>query len=383
MLKQLFDKGKCALGFHSGDWRYVNDRQCEQVQVCSRCQNESRQLVHSWQTWEYPASGTCDMARRCARCNQEESKTEHVWTAPVYESTASCAQVRSCSRCGQTSSAGIAHLWNSWIYEAQGQCSQISACSRCGATGTQKRLSHDWGEWYQSKFYAAPVRVCRRCGEMIFDLGEEKNAKGLISLQMVGSTVQEIMQATDSESVRQQITRHSAVLFSPVTQKYFDFAVDQLAGSAEAKETFLKLAGVIERCRKEGVDQVFTPPPSPKPQPASAASHAVPSRPAGDADAALDRRLIGHWRHTEILGSGGFTMTIDTHCVLDGGGGMQWYSRTASGTDGPESGVWSAANGTLKLKFDNGDRLAFDYVLESSTMFCPREGRYRLWERVN
>jgi hypothetical protein len=54
-----------------------------------------------------------------------------------------------------------------------------------------------------------------------------------------------------------------------------------------------------------------------------------------------------------------------------------------SGTRGPEMGLWSAANGTLNLNFETGDRLAFGYVLEGATMFCPREGRYRLWNRIN
>ena len=69
--------------------------------------------------------------------------------------------------------------------------------------------------------------------------------------------------------------------------------------------------------------------------------------------------------------------------VVANQGFMQWYSRTASGTGEPESGVWSASNGTLNLNFATGDRLAFVYVLEGATMFCPREGRYRLWTRIN
>jgi len=383
MLKELFDKGKCALGFHIGEWRYLKDRQCEQIQVCSRCKNESRQVVHGWRSWEYLASGACEMARRCGRCNEEETKTEHVWSAPVYESAASCIQLRPCSRCGQTSSAGTAHVWNSWSYEAQGQCGQVAACSRCGATGTERRLSHDWGEWRQSKFYAASVRVCTRCGEMIFGLGADENANRLISLQMVSRAVEDVMRTTDVEGMRQKITQHRAVLFSPVTEKYFNFAVDQLAGNSKVKDSFLEFAGVIERCRKEGVDQVFSPPPSAEPQQASAAAYRAPPPTSGNTNDDLDQRLIGHWRSTEILGSGAFMMATDTHCVLEPSGRMQWFIRTGSGTREPESGVWSSADGTLNLKFDDGKRLAFVYVLQGSTMFCPREGRYRLWERVN
>jgi hypothetical protein len=245
----------------------------------------------------------------------------------------------------------------------------------------EKKITHDWGDWYKSKFYAASVRVCRRCGEMIFDLNDPKSAKESVSLQMAHAAVQDVMQATDVDGVRKQITRLSTVLFSPVTEKYFSFAVDQLAPTAEAKDVYRKLAGVIDRCRREGVDSIFDQTSSATAPVTSRASTNAPASPKPEAS--LDQRLIGHWRHTEILGSGGFTMTIDTHCILDASARMQWYSRTASGTDGPESGVWSTANGTLNLKFDNGDRLAFAYVLEGTTLFCPREGRYRLWERVN
>jgi hypothetical protein len=383
MLKELFDQGKCALGFHTGDWRYVKDQQCEQIQVCSRCKAKTRQVVHIWQPWRYLASELCEMSRKCGRCREEEKKVEHTWTAPVYEAPGSCVKVRPCSRCREKSSAGVTHKWDSWSYESHGQCTQVSTCSRCGTIGMEKKISHDWGDWYKSKFYAAPVRVCRRCGEMIFDLNDHKSAKESVSLQMVNGAVQDVMQATDVDSVRKQITRLSTVLFSPVTEKYFNFAVDQLAATAEAKDVYRKLAGVIDRCRREGVDNVFSPTTSATAPVTSGVSNNAPAQPFVKSEANLDQRLIGHWRHTEILGSSGFTMTIDTHCILDASGRMQWYSRTASGTDGPESGAWSAANGTLNLKFENGDRLAFAYVLEGTTMFCPRESRYRLWERVN
>jgi hypothetical protein len=190
------------------------------------------------------------------------------------------------------------------------------------------------------------------------------------------------MQADDVAGVRERITRHSRILFSPVTEKYFNFAVDQLAANAETKEVYQKLAELIDRCRREGVNNVLRPaaPPSP-PQPAL--SSQTGEQPSVKVNSALDARLIGHWRHTEILGSGSFMRSIDTHCILDASGGMQWYSRSASGTGAVESGVWSATNGTLNLHFGNGDQLLFVYQLEGATMFCPREGRYRLWNRIN
>ncbi len=316
MLKELFDRGKCALGFHSGDWRYASDQRCEQLQICSRCDNQSRQVVHNWRTWQYVASEACDMARWCERCKEQENKTEHVWGAPIYQAAESCEQMRPCSR----------------------------------------------------------------CGEMVF--GVDQTGKEAVSLQMVNSAVQEVMQAGDVDSVRERITRHRSILLSPATEKYFNFAVDQLAANAEAKEAYQKLAGLIDRCRREGVNNVLRPAaPASPPQPA--VSTQIGEQPSVKTNSALDRRLIGHWRHTEILGSGSFMRSIDTHCILDGTGAMHWYSRSASGTGAVESGVWSATNGTLDLHFANGNRLAFVYELDGATLFCPREGRYRLWNRIN
>jgi len=256
----------------------------------------------------------------------------------------------------------------------------LSACSRCGIAGTQRRVSHDWNDWQKSEFYAAPVQVCRRCGEMVFQL--DQSGKSSVSLQTVNNAVQEVMQASDVDGVRERINRHSNVLFSPVTEKYFNFAVDQLAANAEAKDVYCKLAGLIDRCRSEGVNNVLVPA-APANPPQTTVSSQASEQSSAKLNAALDPRLIGHWRHTEILGSGSFMRTIDTHCILDGSGAMQWYSRTASGTGEPQSGVWSASNGTLNLNFATGDRLAFVYALEGTTMFCPRERRYRLWTRIN
>ena len=81
MLKDLFDKGKCALGFHVGDWRYLQDGSCQQTRICSRCQVSSQQLVHPWQTWDYETPDSCRMARRCGRCAETETKVEHVWAS--------------------------------------------------------------------------------------------------------------------------------------------------------------------------------------------------------------------------------------------------------------------------------------------------------------
>jgi hypothetical protein len=379
MLKDLFGKGKCALGFHSGDWRYIDDQHCQQVRICPRCNNESHQLVHTWEDWQYAVADACEMKRHCSRCQEVESKTEHVWAAPVYEREGACTQVRPCSRCAERTPAGAAHIWNTWVYEnAAGPCSQRSACSRCGEVAKETRTAHDWGDWRTSDFYAVPVRVCRRCGELVFRL-DESGEPSPVSLQMFDRAVQDVLTSKDVGVVRERISRHRVALFTPVAGKYFAFAVDQLAPDPDSKDTLRKLSEVIDRCRTEGVDQVFSPPFAPaatqsSPRPAAAVARTEPP-----SKETFDPRFVGHWRHTEILGG---TYSIDTHCVLDPQGHFQWSTRSSRGAGIPEQGNWHSSLQTLTLNFDSGAKRTFECVVQEATLFCPQERRYRLWQRV-
>jgi hypothetical protein len=56
--------------------------------------------------------------------------------------------------------------------------------------------------------------------------------------------------------------------------------------------------------------------------------------------------------------------------------------RSSSGTSEPEQGTWSSSSSTLALSFGDGTQISFEYVIEGVTLFCPRESRYRLWQRV-
>jgi hypothetical protein len=388
MLKDLFDKGKCALGFHVGEWRYLQDRSCQQTRLCSRCKAASQQLVHAWQNWDYENTGLCRMVRHCERCAENESKVEHVWASAIYASEESCALIRPCSRCKETLPAGNSHLWQSWSYDTADKCWQIVACSRCGERGTERRTVHDWSDWQPSQFYDAPVRVCRRCAEMVFKLEEGSDTADRVSLQMIDRAVRNIMEAEDSASVRERLLQNKEVLFNPIAEKYFKFAVDQRSPDENTRDTFRQLAGLIERCRSQGIEAVFTPPTTPHStayasSPSSVASGAAPSTAAGERDV----RLLGHWRHTEAPSSGGFSMAIDTHCVLDSSGRFEWWSKSMSSlggsTSGPENGSWSTSGNTLHLIFDDGTSLAREAVVKDTTMFWPGDGRYRIWQRIS
>jgi hypothetical protein len=396
MLKDLFDRGKCALGFHAGEWRYMRSGDCQQTRVCSRCQAESQQTLHTWEPWEYAAADDCRMARQCSRCGEEETKTEHAWGAPVYQAEGSCEQVRPCSHCREKAPAGTTHVWKLWTYDAEDTCSQILICLRCKEAGTGRRISHDWGAWCDSAFYETRVRVCKRCAEMVFDLGNAENEQNVVSLQTVDRAVSTVMESTDAATVRERITSHRDVLFSRVAEKYFRFAIDQRAPDGSAKDTLRKLAGLIERCRTEGIDAVLNPAAA-SPQPATISRTVLGPKnedvtPSGlqmpqQASRRLDARLLGHWRHTESMVSGAVSQATDTHLILDSSGGFQWWSKSVGSFGETESasqyGRWSVVESTLELEFDDRKSLGLRYALEADTMFCNNQSRYRLWSRIN
>lgn len=166
MFKNLLDKGKCALGYHAGDWRYATEGKCKQVQVCERCQKESFRTQHAWGGWDYDAPSTCARVRMCARCAEEEHDLVHTWREPAYLSAQACDQVQVCERCQERQEAPPAHVWGEWVYLAADGCMQAQLCDRCGKLSERERAVHRWGEWRYSEAHRQAIHTCERCGEL-------------------------------------------------------------------------------------------------------------------------------------------------------------------------------------------------------------------------
>lgn len=375
MLKELFDKGRCALGFHAEAWAYAGPGSCEQTSTCARCGAVARRVEHAWPAaWTPPAPGECQARRVCFRCGEEETRAEHDWGDPQYVSDDSCETVSVCSRCDAEVSGDVVHDFNTWTYDGDEACTQSDVCARCGTPGSSRRTHHDWTPWQHSPFYETRVRVCRRCGEMPFDVDPGTDDDPL-SLQKVMRAVQDVAGAEEVPELRRRLMAHQPELWSPAADRYFRFALAHVAGDAARTETLDVLQRLIARCRAEGIDAVLAPAmpqslPPPVPQTAS------------DGDA----HLPGHWRHTESFASGGVSLATDTHLVLDGSGRFAWWSKSAgsmgSSEGGREQGRWSAADGVLRLVFDDGTTRSFAYEVDADTLFAPGESRYRLWHRI-
>ena len=198
-------------------------------------------------------------------------------------------------------------------------------------------------------------------------------------MQSIDLAVRDAMEASEAATLKERITKHRDVFFSPVTEKYFAFAMDQRADSDSARKTFKDFATVLDKCRAEGIDAVFLPAPAPVSSPA-------PETPATGNSAggkSLDSRVIGYWRHMEPIS--GFT--TDTHCVYDGSGRFEWWSVSVSTFGRSESpreyGAWHVSDQLLHLVFEDGTLMEADYILDSSSMVWRNHGRYRFWTRIN
>ena len=377
MLKDLFDKGKCALGFHVDAWQYLRPGSCQQTSSCARCRAVNQRILHDWpDAWSLVAPDDCRTVRTCRRCSDRELGIEHQWQEPDYVAEGVCDRIRVCVRCRSTMSADVAHDFSAWTYTEDDACAQAQTCSRCGLAGVATRTLHDWTPWQHSAFYEAQVRVCRRCGEMPFDVdpGDDDDP---MSLQRAARAVEELAAADDVPELRKRLVAHQRELWSPVADRYFRLAFAHADGDAGRIETLDVLRRLIDRCRVEGIDTVLAAAMAPPPLPPTAAP----------ADASAPSGLTGHWRHTESFASGGVSLATDTHLVLDASGLFEWWSKSAGSmgysSGERERGRWSAADGVLRLTFDGGSGRSLKYSVTRDSMFCPEEPRYRLWKRID
>lgn len=386
--KGFLDKGKCLLGFHQGTWEYRRPSDCAQLMVCQRCTAKSSRVEHCWGEWDYQANEACDLVRTCGRCGQTEIAVKHVWGEPRYRSSNACEQVAVCVRCGEQEDRPVLHRFDHWRYRQEDDCTQVEACSRCGQPGHSARVQHDWHDWSPSAFYQSRVRVCRRCGEMLVD------APGApVSMQAVESAVDRVAAAGSWDEVRRHLHADQTTLLSPVTEKYLAFARARYPQEASGLQPLAVADRIVARCREVGIDQAIADlGGAAAAQPVQSARPAAPAARAASAAASnnavrLDQRLIGHWRSTESLMSGGFSMVTNSHCALDRDGEFAFWSVSRSSfrnaNSEPERGTWKAHDGELHLSFRDGGVWTKAYLVDGDSMIWPRDGRYRVWERIN
>ena len=83
-LKDLFDKGKCLVGLHQGDWTFDAADRCSKTRLCTICGAASTRVEHHWSEWTYESIDNCELTRACERCRDLERRTEHAWNGWQY-----------------------------------------------------------------------------------------------------------------------------------------------------------------------------------------------------------------------------------------------------------------------------------------------------------
>ena len=253
-----------------------------------------------------------------------------------------------------------------WRYTAEEACTQQDHCSRCQAPGTQRRIEHTWGDWQHSNVHNGPVRVCRRCGELQARATPAPVAQSAAPAGMGGKPQKETLDAMKPR-------------------------MPQLAESTAALGRILGAVGDDAQARPSPRAESGQAKPRPAP-PTFNEDEVADLLARGDAaqgDRRLpqrDGRLVGHWRYTDAMSSGGFSLVTDLHLVLDDEGRFASWSHSASGMgetrSAPENGTWETRGATLLLNFDDGNESGRAFELHADQLFFPQSSSHRLWERV-
>ncbi|MCA1568266.1 MAG: hypothetical protein LC803_22000 [Acidobacteria bacterium] len=387
MLKELFDKGKCLVGIHQGDWSFVKEKDCTRIRICVKCATESRKVEHNLGEWAYLNDGACDQQQTCSRCDLVEHREVHEWQEPQRRSDDTCEQVIVCGRCQAEKEAASSHLWGEWEYVKPDACGQIQTCKRCGSPGA-KRTEHVWGEWHHSEKHGGEVHVCSRCDELAVSTATQilKIISALISQQSTApqSTAPRQIAApaaqgeTASEG-RGALDAQARELMAAMTAQYEKIQAQMNALEADAAS----LSPAEARMKAELAEQLEVIKLQMNKLQSQYAAHAeaAPAKGAQRAAASVERdpRLIGHWQCYVADPFGG----TDYNRMLKADGGFVDNSLQSNGRrSGPVTGEWRTGNQTLYLNYAKGRSIQFKYQLDGNRLFFPGAEVQRLWERV-
>jgi DNA-directed RNA polymerase subunit RPC12/RpoP len=131
--QNIWNKGRCAIGAHKGEWVFDQPEQCTAVRVCELCGAVSTRTEHGWGEWRFLAPASCKRSRTCKRCGSVD-----------YE---------------------IQHNWAHWEYLSPHDCTKVQVCSRCKQQGEETKVVHEWDDWKQNDVERTYTRRCRRCHE--------------------------------------------------------------------------------------------------------------------------------------------------------------------------------------------------------------------------
>jgi hypothetical protein len=318
-------------------------------------------VEHVWAGWLFANESLCDQTRTCERCKIEEQRLVHAWGATAYKSEESCEQVQTCARCHAVQAAPTKHVMNQWQYLDAEACTQIEHCSRCNTDGIKQRVEHQWGNWQLNPETNQPVRVCVRCGELHVKLTPEAAAPR--------ATPPGVSPAGKSR------------------KELFDALKPKMQQLAEMQGAMSQALGAMANSAERTANEPPAPPNFSDDEVADLLARAgAIDVPPTQGRLEHDPLLVGHWRHTDVMSSGGFSLVTDTHLVLDGEGRFARWSHSASGmgetTSGRMEGAWQSRKQTLVLTTDDGNETVLSYEVHAQDLLFPNGGSQKYWQRV-
>jgi len=123
----------CRVRQHKlGEWEYVSEDSCEQVQICRRknCEYKNHRSFHHFGNWQYKSGESCEQVRICQRDGKEEYRLLHDYGDWTYVNSATCEQVRVCNRDAHIQK-GINH---NWVF-SHTETRTDQSCPDCGGSG--------------------------------------------------------------------------------------------------------------------------------------------------------------------------------------------------------------------------------------------------------
>jgi hypothetical protein len=157
-----FNKARCGVGLHSGDWEWVRSGACDQTRRCARCSTLSERVSHGYGDWAYDEpenAASCWMTSECARCGEHRREQRHrvAWMYSIDWLE---------HRDDPTIATQLALAAVRVIGADDARCRQILVCERCleRVPPFEDHVEHDWGVWSVDRSSAVPRRACMRCG---------------------------------------------------------------------------------------------------------------------------------------------------------------------------------------------------------------------------
>ena len=120
----------CRLFGHKFDsWKYIEDKECIQEGICTRCDYTEKRVHHKLGDWKYTEEKKCKQVRRCTRCDYTEKRVHHYQSKKVFVEGLGSVQF-SKDAADPSVPENIVFGKYSYVYADHYE----SICTRCGET---------------------------------------------------------------------------------------------------------------------------------------------------------------------------------------------------------------------------------------------------------